>query len=202
MTWTTLMRRLCPPSACSHPTWPALRQRHVDSGHSTMGSLRDLSHSDSDSSLPYMSELRHSKIPSGKVTQKALEELPTSSQTPNGGNRHLELSNLGTLQQRLSESPQLEKKLMEKSASLGEISMVGTVQSHSDSSRSHSPSSTEAETPSPGTESKHNHKSTRIPQLAGKKNLTEDDSGSTGEENDPSSSKKKLTLNIFKKPKK
>lgn len=162
---------------------------------------RDLSHSDSDSSLPYMSEPRLSKIPSGKSTQKALEELPPSSQTPNGGNRNLELANLGSIQQRLSESPQLEKKLMEKSYSLGELSMTGTVQTQSDSSRSHSPSSTEAETPSPGTEAKHN-KSTRIPQLAGKKNLTEDDSGSTGEENDPSCSKKKLTLSIFKKPKK
>lgn len=148
-----------------------------------------------------MSELRHSKSSSGKLSQKALEELPASSHTSNGGNRYQELASLGTTQQRLSESPQLEKKLMEKSSSLGEISLIGTVQSHSDSSRSHSPSSTEAETPSPGTEAKHN-KSTRIPQLAGKKNLTEDDSGSTGEENDPSSGKKKLTLNIFKKPKK
>ncbi|XP_040190692.1 stromal interaction molecule 1 isoform X2 [Rana temporaria] len=198
------------PSTCSEdsalwkftaPSMASLRQRHVDSGHSTLGSQRDLSHSDSDSSLPYMSELRHSKSSSGKLTQKALEELPTSSHTSNGGNRCQELASLGTTQQRLSESPQLEKKLMEKSSSLGEISLIGTVQSHSDSSRSHSPSSTEAETPSPGTEAKHN-KSTRIPQLAGKKNLTEDDSGSTGEENDPSSGKKKLSLNIFKKPKK
>ncbi|XP_040190693.1 stromal interaction molecule 1 isoform X3 [Rana temporaria] len=189
------------PISMQSPSMASLRQRHVDSGHSTLGSQRDLSHSDSDSSLPYMSELRHSKSSSGKLTQKALEELPTSSHTSNGGNRCQELASLGTTQQRLSESPQLEKKLMEKSSSLGEISLIGTVQSHSDSSRSHSPSSTEAETPSPGTEAKHN-KSTRIPQLAGKKNLTEDDSGSTGEENDPSSGKKKLSLNIFKKPKK
>ncbi|XP_077323997.1 LOW QUALITY PROTEIN: stromal interaction molecule 1-like [Lithobates pipiens] len=190
------------PISMQSPNLASLRQRHVDSGHSTLGSQRDLSHSDSDSSLPYMSELRHSKSSSGKLTQKALEELPTSSQTSNGGNRYQELASLGATQQRLSESPQLEKKLMEKSSSLGEISLIGTVQSHhSDSSRSHSPSSTEAETPSPGTEAKHN-KSTRIPQLAAKKNLTEDDSGSTGEENDPSSGKKKLTLNIFKKPKK
>lgn len=189
------------PISMQSPNLASLRQRHMDSGHSTLGSQRDLSHSDSDSSLPYMSELRHSKSSSGKLSQKALEELPASSHTSNGGNRYQELASLGTTQQRLSESPQLEKKLMEKSSSLGEISLIGTVQSHSDSSRSHSPSSTEAETPSPGTEAKHN-KSTRIPQLAGKKNLTEDDSGSTGEENDPSSGKKKLTLNIFKKPKK
>lgn len=189
------------PISMQSPNLASLRQRHPEAGHSVLGSQRDLSHSDSDSSLPYLSEPRHSKIPS-KLSQKALEELPTSSHTPNGGNRHLELANLGAIQQRLSESPQLEKKLMEKSSSLGEISMIGTVPSHSDSSRSHSPSSTEAETPSPGMEPKHNHKSTRIPQLAGKKNLGEDDSGSTGEENDPSSGKKKLSLNIFKKPKK
>ncbi|XP_040190691.1 stromal interaction molecule 1 isoform X1 [Rana temporaria] len=203
-----------PPTAGSHPVY----YHHSTTYYMQMDSLPDLpppdvgilppspsvgdlSHSDSDSSLPYMSELRHSKSSSGKLTQKALEELPTSSHTSNGGNRCQELASLGTTQQRLSESPQLEKKLMEKSSSLGEISLIGTVQSHSDSSRSHSPSSTEAETPSPGTEAKHN-KSTRIPQLAGKKNLTEDDSGSTGEENDPSSGKKKLSLNIFKKPKK
>ncbi|XP_068122610.1 stromal interaction molecule 1 isoform X3 [Hyperolius riggenbachi] len=161
----------------------------------------DLSRSDSDSSIPYVTE-RISKVPSGKLSQRALEELPSSSHTPNGGNRHLELTGLSNLQHRLSDNPQLEQKLMEKSSSLSEISMTGTITSHSDSSRSHSPSSTEAETPSPGTEPKHNHKSSRIPQPATKKNAAEEDSASTGEENDPSASKKKLTLNIFKKPKK
>ncbi|XP_063806914.1 stromal interaction molecule 1 isoform X2 [Pseudophryne corroboree] len=168
-------------------------------------SVGDLSRSDSDSSIPYMSEQRvSSRIPSAKVlSHRVLEELPSSSQTSNGGNRQLEMASIATIQQRLSESPQLENKLMGKSVSLGEISLAGTVQSHSDSSRSHSPSSTEADTPSPGTESKLNHsKSTRIPQLAMKKSPGEEDSGSTGEENDPSCSKKKLTLNIFKKPKK
>ncbi|XP_075054506.1 stromal interaction molecule 1 isoform X2 [Mixophyes fleayi] len=169
-------------------------------------SVGDLSRSDSDSSIPYVGEQRSlsSKLPSAKVlSHRALEDLPSSSQTANGGNRHLEMASITTIQQRLSESPQLENKLMEKSISLGEISLAGTVQSHSDSSRSHSPCSTDAETPSPGTESKHNHsKSTRIPQLAAKKNPGEEDSGSTGEENDPSSGKKKMSLNIFKKPKK
>ncbi|XP_063806915.1 stromal interaction molecule 1 isoform X3 [Pseudophryne corroboree] len=187
------------------PNLSALRQRHTESPHPTLGSQRDLSRSDSDSSIPYMSEQRvSSRIPSAKVlSHRVLEELPSSSQTSNGGNRQLEMASIATIQQRLSESPQLENKLMGKSVSLGEISLAGTVQSHSDSSRSHSPSSTEADTPSPGTESKLNHsKSTRIPQLAMKKSPGEEDSGSTGEENDPSCSKKKLTLNIFKKPKK
>ncbi|XP_077155057.1 stromal interaction molecule 1 isoform X3 [Ranitomeya variabilis] len=185
---------------------PSLRQRHTDSPHSTMGSQRDLSRSDSESSIPYLGDPRLNKIPSSRscLSQRALEELPSSSQTPNGGNRQLELSNVGGALQRLSDSPQAEQKLDEKSCSLGEISLVGTGSHHSDSSRSHSPSSTEADTPSPGSEARHNHtKSTRIPQLAAKKSPGEEDGGgSTGEDNDPNSGKKKLSLNIFKKPKK
>ncbi|KAG9466477.1 hypothetical protein GDO78_016600 [Eleutherodactylus coqui] len=178
---------------------PSLRHRHTDSPHSTLGSQRDLSRSDSESSIPYMGDPRLGKIPSVKssLSHRALEELSPSSQTPNGGNRQLELSGIGGAHQRLSESPQLEK-----SCSLGEISMIGTGH-QSDSSRSHSPSSTDADTPSPGTEAKHNHsRSTRIPQLASKKNPGDEDSGSTGEDNDPNSGKKKLSLSLFKKPKK
>ncbi|XP_073517201.1 stromal interaction molecule 1-like isoform X4 [Phyllobates terribilis] len=168
-------------------------------------SVGDLSRSDSESSIPYLGDPRLSKIPSSKssLSHRALEELPSSSQTSNGGNRQLELSSVGGALQRLSDSPQPEQKLEEKSCSLGEISLVGTGSHHSDSSRSHSPSSTEADTPSPGSEAKHNHsKSTRIPQLAAKKGPGEEDGGSTGEDNDPNSGKKKLSLNIFKKPKK
>lgn len=182
---------------------PSLRQRHTDSPHSTLGSQRDLSRSDSESSIPYMGDARLPKIPSAKssLSHRALDELPSSSQTPNGGNRQLETSTSGGALQRLSDSPKLEK-FGEKSCSLGEISMVGMGHHQSDSSRSHSPSSTDADTPSPGTEAKYNHsKSTRIPQLAAKKSPGDEDSGSTGED-DPNSGKKKLTLNIFKKPKK
>lgn len=179
---------------------PSLRQRHTDSPHSTLGSQRDLSRSESESSIPYMGDARLPKIPSAKssLSHRALEEPPSSSQTPNGGNRQLETSSSGGALQRLSDSPQLDK-----SCSLGEISSAaGMGQHHSDSSRSHSPSSTDADTPSPGTESKYNHsKSTRIPQLAAKKNPGDEDSGSTGDD-DPNSGKKKLTLNLFKKPKK
>ncbi|NP_001090506.1 stromal interaction molecule 1 L homeolog precursor [Xenopus laevis] len=184
----------------------SLRQRHVDS-QLALGPQRDLSRSDSESSIPYMIEQRvsghSSKIPSSKALPRTLEEVPSGSQTPNGGNRHLELANVGAGHESVPESPQMSNKLSEKSPSLGEISTAGTIQSHSDSSRSHSPSSTEADTPSPGTESKHNNsKGTRIPQLAGKKAVAEDDSGSTGEDTDSVSGKKKLTLKIFKKPKK
>ncbi|XP_044159838.1 stromal interaction molecule 1 isoform X5 [Bufo gargarizans] len=181
---------------------PSLRHRHTDSPLSTLGSQRELSRSDSDSSIPYMGDSRFGKIPKSSLSQRTLEELPSSSQTPNGGNRQLEQSSSAGVLQRLSDSPQLEK-LSEKSFTLGEISTGGMGQHHSDSSRSHSPSSTDADTPSPGTEAKHNHsKSTRIPQLAAKKNQGDEDSGSTGEDNDPNSGKKKLTLSLFKKPKK
>ncbi|KAG8453148.1 hypothetical protein GDO86_004826 [Hymenochirus boettgeri] len=195
------------PITMQSPNLSSLRQRHADAQH-TIGSQRDLSRSDSESSIPYMVEQRvgglGSKIPSSKPLplSKALEEMPSSSQTPNGGNRHLEVASMGTLQESGSEN-HMEKMLSEKSSSMGEISTTGAIQSHSDSSRSHSPSSTEPDTPSPGTESKHNNsKSTRIPQLAAKKTTAEDDSGSTGEDTDSVTGKKKLTLKIFKKPKK
>ncbi|KAM8976154.1 stromal interaction molecule 1 isoform 2-T2 [Pelodytes ibericus] len=184
------------------PNLSTLRQRQVDQ-QLPMGSQRDLSRSDSDSSIPHAGDQRMSslgsRLPSSR-SSRVHEEFPSSSQTPNGGDRHLELAGPGNLQDRLTGSPELEKNLSEKSPSLSEISLAGTIQS--DDSRSHSPSSTDADTPSPGSDPKNNSKGTRIPQLAGKKTLGEDDSGSTGEENDPGSGKKKLTLKIFKKPKK
>ncbi|XP_069496458.1 stromal interaction molecule 1 isoform X2 [Ambystoma mexicanum] len=173
-------------------------------------SFGDLSRSDSESSLPFLSDHhRVTKLPTSKsaMLARCLEEYPAAGgHTPNGGNKHFDAPSLCALQAILPDSPVLEKKVlpqqeMEKSSSLGEISLAGVAQS--DSSRSHSPSSTEPETPSPTTESKHNNtKSTRIPQLAGKKNPGEEDSGSTGEETDSVPGKKKFPLKIFKKPKK
>ncbi|XP_069496461.1 stromal interaction molecule 1 isoform X5 [Ambystoma mexicanum] len=207
------------PSACSdnNSLWKysapslssAVRQRIVDPQHA-LGSQRDLSRSDSESSLPFLSDHhRVTKLPTSKsaMLARCLEEYPAAGgHTPNGGNKHFDAPSLCALQAILPDSPVLEKKVlpqqeMEKSSSLGEISLAGVAQS--DSSRSHSPSSTEPETPSPTTESKHNNtKSTRIPQLAGKKNPGEEDSGSTGEETDSVPGKKKFPLKIFKKPKK
>ncbi|NXR68779.1 STIM1 protein, partial [Rhadina sibilatrix] len=75
--------------------------------------------------------------------------------TPNGGSRHGEPSALAALQERLPESPMAMKKMMtvnhgmEKSSSLGEISHpTAGKPSHSDSSRSHSPRSTDPDNPS------------------------------------------------------
>lgn len=210
-----------PMSMQSAPLPSGVRQRVVDPQHS-LGSQRDLTHSDSDSSFPYMSD--HQRIPGSapkllaarpplltRCTEEAASGHPAGcTPTSNGGSRHGEASSLGALQERLAESPVVAKKMMmlnhgmEKSASLGEIShaMAGR-QSHSDSSRSHSPSSTEPDTPSPISDSRPgNAKNTRIPQLAAKKNAGEEDSGSTGEETDSSQGKKKFPLKIFKKPKK
>ncbi|XP_054020458.1 stromal interaction molecule 1 isoform X2 [Dryobates pubescens] len=112
----------------------------------------------------------------------------------------------------LPESPMVMKKMMmavnhglEKSSSLGEIAQAPAPSrpSHSDSSRSHSPSSTEPETPSPISDGRPGgSKSTRIPQLAPKKNPGEEDSSLTGDEVELGQSKKKFPLKIFKKPKK
>lgn len=210
-----------PMSMQSAPLPSGVRQRVVDPQHS-LGSQRDLTHSDSDSSFPYMSD--HQRIPGSApkllaarapLLTRCAEEVASGhpagcTPTSNGGSRHGEASSLGALQERLAESPVVAKKMMmlnhgmEKSASLGEIShATAGRQSHSDSSRSHSPSSTEPDTPSPISDSRPgNAKNTRIPQLAAKKNAGEEDSGSTGEETDSSQGKKKFPLKIFKKPKK
>ncbi|XP_030411703.1 stromal interaction molecule 1 isoform X4 [Gopherus evgoodei] len=210
-----------PMSMQSAPLPSGVRQRVVDPQHS-LGSQRDLTHSDSDSSFLYMSD--HQRIPGSApkllaarppLLTRSAEEAASGhpagcTPTSNGGSRHGEASSLGALQERLAESPVVAKKMMmlnhgmEKSASLGEISHpTAGRQSHSDSSRSHSPSSTEPDTPSPISDSRpSNAKNTRIPQLAAKKNAGEEDSGSTGEETDSSQGKKKFPLKIFKKPKK
>lgn len=130
--------------------------------------------------------------------------------TPNGGSRHGEPSALAALQERLPESPMVMKKMMmvnhgmEKSSSLGEISHpTAGKPSHSDSSRSHSPSSTDPDTPSPISDCRPSGaRNTRIPQLAAKKSPGDEDSSLMGDEVDLGQSKKKFPLKIFKKPKK
>uniref|UniRef100_K7FPU8 Stromal interaction molecule 1 n=1 Tax=Pelodiscus sinensis TaxID=13735 RepID=K7FPU8_PELSI len=181
------------------------------------GSRTDLTRSDSDSSFLHMSDQRipapkflPTRPPLRPAEEAASGHLASYAPTSNEGSKHGEASPLGALQERLPESPVVVKKMMmlnhgmAKSSSLGEISHVMAGRpSHSDSSRSHSPSSTEPDTPSPVSDSRPNNaKNTRIPQLALKKNAGEEDSGSTGEETDSSQGKKKFPLKIFKKPKK
>ncbi|XP_050188751.1 stromal interaction molecule 1 isoform X3 [Myiozetetes cayanensis] len=184
--------------------------------------IRDLTRSDSDSSIPHLSD--HQRIPSSApkllaarptlLTRSMEEAVPghpaPGAPTPNGGSRHSEAPGLGPLPERLPESPMAMKKMMmvnhgmEKSSSLGEISHpTAGKPSHSDSSRSHSPSSPDPDTPSPISDCRPpGAKSTRIPQLAAKKSPGDEDSSLTGDEVDPGQSKKKFPLKIFKKPKK
>ncbi|KAM6439144.1 stromal interaction molecule 1 isoform 2-T2 [Rhynochetos jubatus] len=185
-------------------------------------SFGDLTRCDSDSSIPHLSE--HQRVPSSapkllaarpNLLTRSIEEAapghpPLGAPTPNGGSRQAEPSGLGALPERPSESPVGMKKMMmvnhglEKSSSLGEISHPPAGKhSHSDSSRSHSPSSTDPDTPSPISDCRPGSaKSTRIPQLAAKKSPGDEDSSLTGDEVDLGQSKKKFPLKIFKKPKK
>ncbi|KAM7031468.1 stromal interaction molecule 1 isoform 3-T3 [Passerculus sandwichensis] len=205
------------------PALPStVRQRLVEPQHGH-GSQRDLTRCDSDSSIPHLSD--HQRIPSSApkllaarptlLTRSMEEAVPAApgpgAPTPNGGSRHGEPSALAALQERLPESPMAMKKMMtvnhgmEKSSSLGEISHhpTGGKPSHSDSSRSHSPSSTDPDTPSPISDCRPSGaRNTRIPQLAAKKSPGDEDSSLTGDEVDLGQSKKKFPLKIFKKPKK
>ncbi|XP_019386050.1 PREDICTED: stromal interaction molecule 1 isoform X2 [Crocodylus porosus] len=197
------------------PVLPSgVRQRLVDPQHA-LGSQRDLTRSESDPSIPHMSDHQRVCSPASKLLVarpnllgRSVEEAAAAlcGPTSNGGSRHAE----AFAPERLAESPRVRNKVMavnhglEKSCSLGEMGQAaGSKHSHSDSSHSHSPSSTEPDTPSPTSDSRPgNAKTTRIPQLAAKKSPGEDDSGSTGEETDSSQGKKKFPLKIFKKPKK
>ncbi|NWZ31038.1 STIM1 protein, partial [Asarcornis scutulata] len=211
-----------PLSLVAAPALPStVRQRLVDPQHAH-GSQRDLTRCDSESCIPHLSD--HQRIPSAapkllaarpNLLTRSMEEAAPAhpalgAPTPNGGSRHAEASAPGALPERLAESPMVMKKMMtvnhgmEKSSSLGEISHpTAGKHSHSDSSRSHSPSSTDPDTPSPISDCRPNSaKSTRIPQLAAKKSPGDEDSSLTGDEVDLGQSKKKFPLKIFKKPKK
>ncbi|XP_066401696.1 stromal interaction molecule 1 isoform X4 [Molothrus aeneus] len=218
-----LDEELVSPMSMQSPALPStVRQRLVEPQHGH-GSQRDLTRCDSDSSIPHLSD--HQRIPSSApkllaarptlLTRSMEEAVPgppgPGAPTPNGGSRHGEPSALAALQERLPESPMAMKKMMtvnhgmEKSSSLGEISHHPTAgkPSHSDSSRSHSPSSTDPDTPSPISDCRPSGaRNTRIPQLAAKKSPGDEDSSLTGDEVDLGQSKKKFPLKIFKKPKK
>ncbi|XP_059696216.1 stromal interaction molecule 1 isoform X3 [Haemorhous mexicanus] len=217
-----LDEELVSPMSIQSPALPStVRQRLVEPQHGH-GSQRDLTRCDSDSSIPHLSD--HQRISSSApkllaarptlLTRSMEEAVPgppgPGAPTPNGGSRHGEPSALAALQERLPESPMVMKKMMtvnhgmEKSSSLGEISHpTAGKPSHSDSSRSHSPSSTDPDTPSPISDCRPSGaRNTRIPQLAAKKSPGDEDSSLTGDEVDLGQSKKKFPLKIFKKPKK
>ncbi|NWV10587.1 STIM1 protein, partial [Ptilonorhynchus violaceus] len=217
-----LVALLCLVAAPALPS--SVRQRLVEPphGHGSQRVVENLTRCDSDSSIPHLSD--HQRIPSSApkllaarptlLTRSMEEAVPgppgPGAPTPNGSSRHGEPSALVALPERLPESPMVMKKMMmvnhgmEKSSSLGEISHpTAGKPSHSDSSRSHSPSSTDPDTPSPISDCRPGGaRNTRIPQLAAKKSPGDEDSSLTGDEVDLSQSKKKFPLKIFKKPKK
>ncbi|XP_023694625.2 stromal interaction molecule 1a isoform X4 [Paramormyrops kingsleyae] len=207
------------PGALQSPSMMSLRQRHIDP-QLAMGSQRDLNRSDSDSSLSLSQsgeQLRlssslgskgHSVKPSSFLhahTSRGDEPAHLHAHTtPNGGNRFPEG---GAWLEGGPDSPLLTKKTyaIEKSASLSEINSALVGLSQSESSRSISPTSTDPDTPSPtGAQSLVGgvKGSSRLPQLSSKKSPLEEDSGSTGEDTDSTTSRKKHPFKIFKKQKK
>ncbi|KAG5269486.1 hypothetical protein AALO_G00202590 [Alosa alosa] len=211
----------------SAPSMMSLRQRHIDP-QLAMGSQRDLNRSDSDSSLCISQVGEQLRLTTSYGGSKGLMMKPTSlmhgagargvdeagpmhtAYTPNGGSRVPDAS-----PEAVSDSPILMKKTysIEKSASLGEINSSSSSSavaaqaaqlSMSESSRSLSPNSTDPDTPSPtGLPGAAGTKvSSRIPHLSSKKSPLEDDSGSTGDDTDSVTSRKKHTFKIFKKQKK
>ncbi|XP_054947694.1 stromal interaction molecule 1 isoform X6 [Physeter macrocephalus] len=171
-------------------------------------SLGDLTHSDSESSL-HMSDRQRLVLKPPQMVRAADEAL--SAMTSNGSHRLIEGVHPGSLVEKLPDSPALAKKALlalnhglDKAHSLMELSSPAPPSGspHLDSSRSHSPSSPDPDTPSPAGDSRalQASRNTRIPHLAGKKAVAEEDNGSIGEETDSSPGRKKFPLKIFKKP--
>uniref|UniRef100_A0A6Q2XVF0 SAM domain-containing protein n=1 Tax=Esox lucius TaxID=8010 RepID=A0A6Q2XVF0_ESOLU len=201
------------PGTLQSPSMMSLRQRHLDS-QLALGSQRELNRSDSDSSLSlsqigdrlsaYSSKghpVKPTSLLHGPPIRSTYDEPLTHAHTPNGGNR---VHDGGVQAEPMPDSPILMKKVygVDKSSSHGETD-VGL--SMSESSRSLSPNSTDADTPSPtgGQPGAAGAKvNSRIPQLSSKKSPLEEDSGSTGEDTDSIASRKKHTFKIFKKQKK
>ncbi|KAM6447781.1 stromal interaction molecule 1 isoform 2-T2 [Liasis olivaceus] len=185
---------------------PNLPPPDVTSGtHGHAESLGDLARSDSDSSIPHLSDHQRASTSAPKL-RPALMSKPAEEQQQHPAEPVESESPLT-----MKKVPPLNHHGLEKAASLVELSPGGA--RSGDSSRSHSPSSTEPDTPSPPTDGRTalallaGKANSRIPHLAAKKMAGgaaagEEDSGSTGEETDSGPGKKKFPLKIFKKPRK
>ncbi|XP_033930251.1 stromal interaction molecule 1 isoform X5 [Melopsittacus undulatus] len=206
------------PMSIQSPALPStVRQRLVDPQHAH-GSQRDLTRCDSESSIPHLSE--HQRLPSSApkllaarpnlLTRSIEEAVPghpaSAAATPNGGSRPGDACG----PERLPESPLVLRKMLlvnhglEKPSGAAEGSQPGPGRhSHQEGSRSHSPSSTEPDTPSPSSDCRTGStRSSRIPQPAAKKSAGDEDSSATGDEAELGPSRRKFPLKIFKKPKK
>lgn len=169
---------------------------------------RDLTHSDSESSLHMSDRQRVAPKPPqmGRAADEALNAMPS-----NGSHRLIEGVHPGSLVEKLPDSPALAKKTfmalnhgLDKAHSLMELnpSVPPGGSPLLDSSHSHSPSSPDPDTPSPVGDNRalQGSRNTRIPHLAGKKAVAEEDNGSIAEDTDSSPGRKKFPLKIFKKP--
>ncbi|KAM7085836.1 stromal interaction molecule 1 isoform 3-T3 [Molossus nigricans] len=185
----------------------SVRQRLTEPQHG-LGSQRDLTHSDSESSL-HMSDRQRMAPKPPQMVRAADEAL--NAMTSNGSHRMIEGVQPGSMVEKLPDSPALAKKALlalnhglDKAHSLMELSPSAPPGGSPplDSSHSHSPSSPDPDTPSPVGDSRalQASRNTRIPHLAGKKAMAEEDNGSIGEEADSSPGRKKFPLKIFKKP--
>ncbi|XP_073072163.1 stromal interaction molecule 1 isoform X1 [Manis javanica] len=189
-----------------YPDPPPSDSTAVMPGHSE--SLGDLTLSDSESSL-HMSDRQRMAPKPPQMVRAADEAL--NAMTSNGSHRLIEGVHPGSLVEKLPDSPALAKKALlalnhglDKAHSLMELSPSAPPGGSPplDSSRSHSSSSPDPDTPSPAGDSRalQASRNTRIPHLAGKKAMAEEENGSTGEETDTSPGRKKFPLKIFKKP--
>lgn len=137
---------------------------------------------------------------------RAVDEA-LSAMTSNGSQRVTEGVHSGALVEKMPDSPALNKKTLLAlnhglAHSLMELSSSAPPSGSPplDSSRSHSPSSPDPDMPSVGdNRALQAGRNTRIPHLAGKKAVPEEDNGSIGDETDSSPGRKKI-LKIFKKP--
>ncbi|XP_051537712.1 stromal interaction molecule 1b isoform X2 [Myxocyprinus asiaticus] len=156
------------------PSCPYTRKTRSHS----IGQLEDLNHSESDSSL----SMSH---PAGDTLLYSSTPLYNKLSRSNGDSS--------------TDSPLLQKKTfgMEKCASLGEIHSQPSSLTSVESTRSHFYTSAEPDGPSV-------RSSIRVTQIPGKKNLVDEDSGSTGEDTEGSSTGrlKPSFPRIFRKPKK
>ncbi|XP_066223162.1 stromal interaction molecule 1 isoform X2 [Saccopteryx leptura] len=189
----------------SYPDSPTCDSTAVIPGHSE--SLGDLTHSDSESSL-HMSDRQRMALKPPQMVRAADEAL--NAMTSNGSHRLIEGVHPASVVEKLPDSPDLAKKALalnhglDKAHSLMELSPSAPPGGSPplDSSHSYSPSSPDPDMPFPVGDSRalQASRNTRIPHLAGKKAVAEEDNGSIGEEADSSPGRKKFPLKIFKKP--
>ncbi|KAM8815807.1 stromal interaction molecule 1 isoform 2-T2 [Rhynchonycteris naso] len=189
----------------SYPDSPTCDSTAVIPGHSE--SLGDLTHSDSESSL-HTSDRQRMALKPPQMVRAADEAL--NAMTSNGSHRLIEGVHPASVVEKLPDSPDLAKKALalnhglDKAHSLMELSPSAPPGGSPplDSSHSYSPSSPDPDMPFSIGDSRalQASRNTRIPHLAGKKAVAEEDNGSIGEEADSSPGRKKFPLKIFKKP--